>query len=173
MKKALYGIILLLSTGSLFAAVTGTGTHRFGLFGGVLQLPAQDNRTDITNFIIGFQGGSSFTPKNPIILGLEVYFTPTTDQVVYEQSKNHYIFYQFYNQTFGLWAELPIEVGNTNTFINLGARLNYLNYMTAGSIYDPQGGFQPLASISYEFNHMMIEARLNDEFMQFSFGFVY
>lgn len=173
MKNVLFLLILLLSNTSTFARITDTGNHRSGLFGGVLQLPAQDNRTDITNFIIGFQGGSSFSPANPLVLGVEVYLTPTTDQIVHEQSKNHYVFYQFYNQTFGLWTELPIEVGNTNTFINLGARLNYLNYMTAGSTYDPEGGFQPLASLSFEFNHMMIEARLNDEFMQFSFGFVY
>lgn len=173
MKQALYFLFLLISTTSVFARVTDTGNHRSGVFGGILKLPEQDNRTDITNFIIGFQGGSSFSPANPIVLGAEVYFTPTTDQVAVKQSKNHYIFYQFYNQTFGLWAELPIEIGQSNTFINLGARLNYLNYMTAGSNYDSGDGFQPLASVSFEFNHMMLEARFNDQFMQFSFGWVY
>lgn len=173
MKTIIYTIILLTCTKSTFAEVTALGTQRFGVLTGVLQLPEQNSRTSITNFILGFQAGSSFSRANPITLGLEFYFTPTTDQIAHEQSKNHYIFYQFYNQTTGIWAELPIEVLKSKTFINLGARLNYLNYMTAGSTYDPEGDFQPLASISYEFYHMMLEARFNDEFMQFSFGFVY
>ena len=173
MKKIIYTLVLLICTSSTFAEVTALGTQRLGILAGILQLPEQDNRTGITNFILGFQAGSSFSRANPIVLGIEFYFTPATDQIAHEQSKNHYVFYQFYNQTTGIWAELPIEVFNSNTFINLGARLNYLNYMTAGSTYDPEGGFQPLASISYEFYHMMIEARLNNEFMQFTFGFVY